>query len=365
VTIFAILVPFICRRLALVLMIVAVACWVALCAPARSQDVLGAGSTFVYPVLLKWADAYRTATGVEVIYQGIGSGAGIWQIRRGTVDFGASDAPLRAEELSAAGLMQFPLVVGGVVPVVNLDGIRPGQLRLTGYVLADIYRGKITRWNADAISSLNPGLALPDQAIVPIHRADGSGTTFVFADFLARVSAPWRDEIGVGPVVDFPSGFGGRGNDGVALFTSRTKGAIGYVEYSYALKSRLAYASVKNRAGEFVIPSRQSFRSAVANADWDGALSFQASLADRPGAQTWPITGATFVLIHKQQQKYLTANAMLKFFDWSYRTGAGLADELNYVPLPGSVVQRVEAAWPDVKDLQGQPAWTGAATAQH
>jgi phosphate transport system substrate-binding protein len=344
---------------------VVVTCWAALCAPALSETVEGAGSTFVYPLLVKWADAYETAARIKINYQPVGSGAGIRQIRSRTVDFGASDAPLRPEELAAAGLVQFPIVAGGVVPVVNVEGIGPGQLQLTGPVLADIYRGKITKWNAKAISDLNPGLALPDQVIVPIHRADGSGTSFVFTDYLARVSAKWKEEIGVSTALDFPSGFGAKGNDGVALFTSRTKGAIGYVEYSYAIRSKLAYVSLMNRDGEFVTPSKQSFQSAVANTDLAGAPAFQASLVDQAGKQTWPITGATFVLIYRQQQKLLTATEMLRFFDWSYSAGARLADELHYVPMPKNVVQPVELAWNDVRDLQGQPAWTGAAPLPH
>ena len=225
------------------LIVVAVLCWASMCMPARSEGVLGAGSTFVYPVLAKWAEVYEAVTGVKIDYQAVGSGVGIRQIKSRTVDFGASDAPLRPEELAAAGLMQFPIVVGGVVPVVNVEGIGPGQLRLTGSVLADIYLGKITKWNAEAIGDLNPGLALPNQAIIPIHRADGSGTTFVLADYLARVSAKWRDEIGVNTAVEFPTGIGGKGNEGVAGFTSRTKGAIGYVEHAYAIRSKLAYVS--------------------------------------------------------------------------------------------------------------------------
>src|SRR5258708_828658 len=237
------------RLLNLPLIAVAVPCWAGLCMPALSEDVLGAGSTFVYPILVKWADGYRTATGAKISYQAVGSGAGIRQIKSGTVDFGASDAPLRPEEAAAAGLVQFPVVVGGVVPVVNVDGIGPGQLRLTGSVLADIYRGKITKWNAAAISDLNPGLALPDQAIIPIHRADGSGTTFILADYLARVSAKWRDEIGVNTAVAFPTGIGAKGNEGVAGFTARTNGALGYVEHTYAIRSKLASVSLPNRVG--------------------------------------------------------------------------------------------------------------------
>ncbi len=347
------------------LIVVAVLCWASLCTPALSQGVLGAGSTFVYPVLAKWAEAYEAVTGVTIDYQAVGSGVGIRQIKSRTVDFGASDAPLRPEELAAVGLMQFPIVVGGVVPVVNVEGIGPGQLRLTGSVLADIYLGKITKWNAAAISDLNPGLALPNQAIIPIHRADGSGTTFILADYLARVSAKWRDEIGVNTAVAFPTGIGAKGNEGVACFTARIKGAIGYVEHAYATRSKLAYVSLQNRDGEFVTPSRQAFQSAVANANWAAAPGFNASLAHQPGKQTWSITGATFALIYKQQQRRLTAIEMLRFFDWSYRAGAKLADELQYVPMPKDVAQMIESAWSDVTDAHGQPAWTEPATAKH
>ena len=346
------------------LIVVAMLCWASLCTPALSEGVLGAGSTFVYPVLAKWAEAYEAVTGIRIDYQAVGSGAGIRQIKSRTVDFGASDAPLRSEDLDAAGLMQFPIVVGGVVPVVNVEGIGPGQLRLTGSVLADIYLGKITKWNAEAIRDLNPGLALPNQPIIPIHRADASGTTFVLAGYLARVSATWRDEIGVNTAVAFPTGIGAKGNEGVAGFTARTKGAIGYVEHSYAIRSKLAYVLLKNRDGEFVRPSRQAFGSAVANANWADAPAFQALLAHQPGKQTWPITGATFALVYKQQQRRLTAIEMLRFFDWSYRAGARLADELQYVPMPEDVVEMIESAWADVTDVHGQPAWTNPATAK-
>jgi phosphate transport system substrate-binding protein len=350
------------RFLSPLLVVVAVLCWSGLRAPALSQEVLGAGSTFVYPVLAKWTEAYRIETGVKIGYQAVGSGTGIWQVKSRTVDFGASDAPLRPEELLAAGLVQFPIVVGGVVPVVNLEGIAPGQLRLTGAVLADIFLGKITKWNAKAIADLNPGLALPDQAIIPIHRAEGSGTTFVLADYLARVSAEWKDRIGAGMSVEFPTGIGAKGNDGIAGLMAWTKGAIGYVEHAYAVRGKLAYVSMQNRDGAFVLPSRQSFQSAVANADWTGALASYASLADRPGSQTWPITGATFVLVHKQQQKRPTAVEMLKFFDWTFHAGAKLANELEYVPMPKDVVPLIQSAWTQVKDPRGQPAWSEAVT---
>ena len=346
-------------------LIIAMLYWASLCTPARSDAVQGAGSTFVYPVLAKWAEAYEAATGVRIEYQAVGSGVGIRQIKSRTVDFGASDAPLRPQELAAAGLMQFPIVVGGVVPVVNVQGIGPGQLRLTGSVLADIYLGKITKWNAEVIRDLNPGLALPDQAIIPIHRADGSGTTFVLADYLARVNAKWSDEIGVNIAVEFPTGIGGKGNEGVAGFTARTNGAIGYVEHSYAIRSKLAYVSLQNRDGEFVTPSREAFQSAVANADWAAAPALRALLVHQGGKETWPITGATFALIYKQQQRRLTAMEMLRFFDWSYRAGARLADELQYVPMPKDVAQMIESAWAQVTDTHGQPAWTEPTTAKH
>jgi phosphate transport system substrate-binding protein len=347
-------------------LIVVVLCWASWCAPARSEDVvLGAGSTFVYPVLAKWADGYEAMTGVRIEYQAVGSGVGIRQIRSKTVDFGASDAPLRPEELAAAGLIQFPIVVGGVVPVVNVEGIGPGQLRLTGAVLADIYLGKITKWSAEAIRDLNPGLALPDQAIIPIYRAEASGTTFVLADYLARVSATWRDEIGVNIAVAFPTGIGAKGNEGVAGFTARTRGAIGYVEHSYAIRSNLAFVRLENRDGQFVAPGKQAFASAVANADRATAPALRALLVHQGGKQTWPITGATFALIYKQQQRRLTALEMLRFFDWSYRTGAKLADELQYVPMPKDVVQLIESAWAEVTDTHGQPAWAEPATAKH
>lgn len=353
------------RQPFLSLIVVAVLGWTSVGTAALSEEmVLGAGSTFVYPVLAKWAEAYEAMTGVKIDYQAVGSGVGIRQIKSRTVDFGASDAPLRPEELAAAGLVQFPIVVGGVVPVVNVHGIGPGQLRLTGSVLADIYLGKITKWNAEPIRELNPGLALPDQAIIPIHRADASGTTYVLADYLARVSTTWRDEIGVNIAVAFPTGMGGKGNEGIAGFTARTKGAIGYVEHAYAIRSKLAYVALKNRDGEFVTPSRQAFQSAVVNANWAAPTS-HALLVQQPGKQTWPITGATFALIYKQQQRRLTAIEMLRFFDWSFRTGAKLADELQYVPMPKDVVEMIESAWVDVRDAQGQPAWMDPTTAKH
>lgn len=347
------------------LIVVAVLCWASLSTRALAEGVvLGAGSTFVYPVLAKWAEAYEAVTGVKIDYQAVGSGVGIREIKSRTVDFGASDAPLRPEELAAAGLMQFPIVVGGVVPAVNVEGIGPGQLRLTGSVLADIYLGRITKSNAGAIRDLNPGLALPDQPIIPIYRADASGTTFVFTDYLARVSGKWRDEIGTSIAVEFPTGMGGKGNEGIAGFTARTKGAIGYVEDAYAIRSNLAYVSLQNRDGTLRYTEQTGVSSAAANASWAAAPAFRALLTHQAGRQTWPITGATFALIYRQQQRRLTAIEMLKFFDWSYRAGARLADELQYVPMTKDVVQMIESAWAEVTDAHGQPAWMEPTTAK-
>jgi phosphate transport system substrate-binding protein len=326
--------------------------------PVHGAEISGAGSTFVFPVLSKWAEAYKRATGITINYQSIGSGAGIKQIKAKTIDFGATDAPLDPKELAAAGLVQFPIVMGGVVPVVNLRGVEAGQLKLTGPILADIYLGKIKRWSAPEIAMLNPGLALPDQPIIPVYRSDGSGTTYVFADYLSKVSPEWRTKIGASTAVEFPGGIGGKGSDGVAAFTAQTQGAIGYVEYAYAKHNKLAYALVKNHAGVFVTPNSASFRSAAANADWTKAVGFYMLLADQQGPESWPISGSTFVLIQKNQQKPDVARDMLKFFDWAYRNGATLADELDYVPITPNVVQVVEATWAEIKEPDGKPAWS-------
>jgi phosphate transport system substrate-binding protein len=326
--------------------------------PAHGAEVSGAGSTFVFPVLSKWAEAYKQATGITINYQSIGSGAGIKQIKAAAIDFGASDAPLDPKELAAAGLVQFPIVMGGVVPVVNVRGIEAGQLKLTGPVLADIYLGKITKWSDPVVAALNPGLALPDQPIIPIHRSDSSGTTFVFADYLAKVSSEWRAKIGASTGVEFPIGMGAKGSEGVAAFTASTNGAIGYIEYAYAKRNKLAFALVKNHAGVFVTPSSQSFRSAAANADWTKAVGFYMLLADQQGPESWPISGSTFVLVQKNQQKPGVAGDILKFFDWAYRNGSALADELDYVPITPNVIRVVEAAWAEIKEPDGKPAWS-------
>jgi phosphate transport system substrate-binding protein len=326
--------------------------------PVHGAEISGAGSTFVFPVLSKWAEDYKRATGITINYQSIGSGAGIKQIKAKTIDFGATDAPLDPKELAAAGLVQFPIVMGGVVPVVNLRGVEAGQLKLTGPILADIYLGKIKRWSAPEIAMLNPGLALPDQPIIPVYRSDGSGTTYVFADYLSKVSPEWRTKIGASTAVEFPGGIGGKGSDGVAAFTASTQGAIGYVEFAYAKHNKLAYALVKNHAGVFVTPNSASFRSAAANADWTKAVGFYMLLADQQGPESWPISGSTFVLIQKNQQKPDVARDMLKFFDWAYRNGATLADELDYVSIPPNVAQVVEATWAEIKEPDGSPAWS-------
>jgi len=329
---------------------------------AMATDISGAGATFPYPIYAKWADAYKKATNVGLNYQSIGSGGGIKQIKAKTVTFGASDAPLPGKELDESGLIQFPMVMGGIVPVVNIDGIKSGDLVIDGPTLAKIFMGEIKTWNDPAIAKLNPSAKLPSQPIAVVHRSDGSGTTYNFAYYLAEVSPDWKSKVGFNTSVEWPVGIGAKGNDGIAGLMAWTKGAIGYVEHAYAVRGNLAYVSLKNRDGAFVLPSRESFQSAVANADWSGALASYASLADRPGSQTWPITGATYVLIHKQQQKQPTAIQMLKFFDWTFHAGAKLADELEYVPMPKDVVPLIQSAWEQVKDPRGQPAWPGAVT---
>jgi len=267
--------------------------------PAAALDISGAGSTFVYPILAKWADAYKTKAGVAVNYQSIGSGGGIKQIQSRTVDFGASDAPLPPAELDKFGLLQFPIVIGGDVPVVNLPGIAPGALKLTGPVLADIYLGKITNWNDKAIADLNAGLKLPDQAIAVVHRSDGSGTTYIWVDYLAKVSAEWKEKVGVSTAVDWPAGLGGKGNEGVAALTLRMSGAIGYVEYAYAKQNKMTYVQVRNKDGNFVEPNEKTFQAAAANADWAKAPAFFLMLTEQPGAESWRITGSTFILMYK------------------------------------------------------------------
>jgi len=320
-------------------------------APAGG-DVTGAGASFPAPLYARWAADYHKATGARINYQSVGSGAGIRQIEARTVDFGASDMPLKDEELAQKGLVQFPTVIGGVVPVVNIRGIAPGQLRLNGQVLGDIYLGKITRWSDPALKALNPGLALPDAAIAPVRRADGSGTSFIFTNYLSKVNAEWKAKVGEGTAVNWPAGTGGKGNEGVAAFVGRLPGAIGYVEYAYVKQNKMTYALMQNAAGQFVAPEDKAFQAAAAGADW--SRSFYQILTNQPGAGAWPITGATFILMHKAQEKPQQAAAALKFFDWAYQNGDGTADDLDYVPMPAAVKAQVEKLWASqVKDASG------------
>jgi phosphate transport system substrate-binding protein len=327
---------------------------VAATVPVLAQDITGAGATFPAPIYAQWADAYHKATGARVNYQSVGSGAGIKQIKAKTVDFGASDMPLKDDELKADGLMQFPTVIGGIVPVVNIAGIRPGQLKLTGQVLGDIYLGKITKWTDPAITGLNPGVSLPDAAIAPVRRADGSGTTFGFTNYLSKVNAEWKSKVGEGTAVSWPVGAGGKGNEGVSAFVQRLPNSIGYVEFAYAKQNKMAYVLLRNQAGNYPEPDDASFKAAAANAEW--AKSFYQILTDEPGKDSWPITSATFILMHKVQDKPAQAAAALKFFDWAYAHGDPMAVELVYVPLPDSVKSQVRNVWAsDIKDTAGKP----------
>jgi phosphate transport system substrate-binding protein len=326
---------------------------------AGAAEISGAGATFPYPIYAKWAEAYKAKTGISMNYQSIGSGGGIKQITAGTVDFGASDMPLKPEALAKDGLVQWPMVMGGVVLVVNLKGIEPGQLKLDGPTVAAIYLGNITKWNDPAIAKLNPGLALPDKAIAAVHRSDGSGTNFIFTHYLSSIDADFKAKIGENTSVDFPGGLGGKGNEGVAALTARTEGAIGYVEYAYALQNKMTYTQLRNHDGVFVSPSSKSFQAAAANADWSKAVGFNLLLTDQPGKDSWPITGATFILMHKQQAKPEVARAVLDFFDWAYRNGGQLAEQLDYVPMPPAVVGAVEQSWQQIVGPDGKAVWTG------
>jgi phosphate transport system substrate-binding protein len=320
---------------------------------AAAQDVTGAGASFPAPLYSKWASDYNKATGVKINYQSVGSGAGIRQIDAKTVDFGASDMPLKDEELAKKGQLQFPTVIGGVVPVVNIQGIAPGQLKLNGQVLGDIYLGKITKWSDPAIKALNPTLPLPDAAIAPVRRADGSGTTFIFTNYLSKVNTEWKDKVGEGTAVNWPTGAGGKGNEGVAAFVGRLPNSIGYVEYAYVKQSKMNYALMQNKAGNFVAPDDTAFKAAAAGADW--AKSFYQILTEQPGKDAWPMTGATFILMHKLQDKPAQAAATLKFFAWAYKNGDKTADDMDYVPMPVSVKAAIEKSWSDIKDASGKP----------
>jgi phosphate transport system substrate-binding protein len=326
---------------------------------AAAAEISGAGATFPYPIYAKWADAYKTQTGVGLNYQSIGSGGGIKQIKAKTVTFGASDMPLKPDELKAAGLLQFPMIIGGVVPVVNIKGIAPGQLQLDGATLASIYLGEIAKWNDARIQKLNPKLSLPGTAIAPVYRSDGSGTNFLFTDYLAKESANFKEQIGSNTSVDWPVGIGAKGNEGVANMTTQTDGAIGYVEYAYAKQNKMSYASLTNKAGKTVSPSADSFQAAAANADWAASDSYYVILTDQAGTGSWPITGASFILVYRQPSDPSALETALKFFAWAYKDGAKLAADLDYVPLPPALVAQVEKTWTSSILADGHPLWPG------
>ena len=340
------------------LAVVATAASAVFAASVQAADITGAGATFPYPIYAKWADAYKKQTGTGLNYQSIGSGGGIKQISAKTVDFGASDMPLTPADLEKGGLMQFPTVIGGDVPVVNLKGVSPGQLKLSGPVLADMFLGKIKKWNDPAIASLNPGVALTAVDINVVHRSDGSGTTFIWTNYLSKVSPEWKSAVGEGTSVNWPVGVGGKGNEGVASYVQRIEGSIGYVEYAYVLQNKMAYTLVKNRDGNLVSPSAQGFQSAAAGADWKAAPGMYMILTDAPGKDAWPIAGATFILMHKVQEKPETAKEVLKFFDWAYAEGDKLAEQLDYVPMPDAVVKLIQSNWKSqIKDASGKAVY--------
>jgi len=325
-------------------------------ASVRAADISGAGATFPYPIYAKWADAYKKETGNGLNYQSIGSGGGIKQIKAKTVTFGASDMPLEPKDLKAANLIQFPTVIGGDVPVANLDGIKPGELVLDGAALAKIYLGEIKTWDDPAIKKLNPNAKLPSQAIVVVHRSDGSGTTFIWTDYLSKVSLEWKSKVGANTSVEWPVGIGAKGNEGVANNVANTKGAIGYVEYAYVKQNKMTYTNVINKDGKPVSPDAASFQAAAANADWAKAEGFYVILTDQPGAQSWPIAGATFILFPTQPQDPAAAKEALKFFEWAYTKGRKMAEELDYVPMPPDVVSLIKKEWSsDIKDASGKP----------
>jgi phosphate transport system substrate-binding protein len=324
---------------------------------AESVTINGAGASFPFPVYSQWANKYYSLTETKLNYQSIGSGGGIAQIKAKTIDFGASDAPLKAEELNEVGLIQFPMIMGGVVPVVNIEGIKAGALKLNGQLLADIFMGKITKWSDQAIAAVNQELKLPDQDITIVHRADGSGTTWIFTNYLDKVSKDWHENVGTDKAVDWPVGVGGKGNEGVSQYVKKVSGSIGYVEFAYALQNQMAYVLLQNKAGKFVAPTIETFQAAAANADWANAPGFYMVLTEQPGDTSWPITGASFILIYKEQKDAKIAEVMLKFFDWSFKHGTEIAKQLQYVPMPKKVIDQVEALWKSNVTANGQPVW--------
>lgn len=330
-------------------------------APASAIDISGAGATFPYPIYAKWADAYKKETGIGLNYQSIGSGGGIKQIQNKTVTFGATDMPLKPEEVKKLGLVQFPTVIGGDVPVVNLEGVTAGDLRLDGDTLARIFLGQITRWDDPALKKLNPNAQLPPQPIVVVHRSDGSGTTFIWTDYLSKVSPQWKEKVGANTSVEWPVGIGAKGNEGVANNVANTKGSIGYIEYAYAKQNKLTTVGMINKEGKTVQPNSASFQAAAANADWANADSFYVILTDEPGAGSWPIAGATFILIYKQPQNPAAAAEALKFFAWAYAKGGKMAEELDYVPMPANVAAAIQKVWTtEIKDAAGKPLYVMA-----
>jgi len=329
---------------------------VAALVPAKAADISGAGATFPYPIYAKWADAYKKLTGNGLNYQSIGSGGGIKQITNKTVTFGASDAPLKGEELDKIGLAQFPAVMGAIVPVVNLEGIKPGELTIDGPTLAKIFLGEIKTWDDPAIKKLNPSAKLPGQAIAVVHRSDGSGTTYNFVYYLSDVSADWKSKVGVNTSVQWPIGIGAKGNEGVANNVANTKGSIGYVEYAYAKQNRLIFTKMINKAGKTVSPSAETFQAAAANADWKSQPGYGVILANQPGDKSWPMTAATWILVYKQPADAAATGEALKFFAWAYKNGGKMAEELDYVPMPETVVKDVEKFWAnEIKDASGKP----------
>lgn len=325
---------------------------------AFAGDITGAGATFPYPIYAKWAEAYKAQTGVGMNYQSIGSGGGIKQIDAKTVDFGASDMPLKADVLESKGLTQFPAVMGGVVPVVNINGVEPGKLKLDGKTLAEIYLGKITKWNDPAIVAMNKDVSLPNEDITVVHRSDGSGTTFIFTNYLSKVSDDWKNSVGENTSVAWKVGTGGKGNEGVASYVQRIKNSIGYVEYAYALQNKMTYTMMKNHDGEFVSPNSDSFKAAAAGAHWEKAPGFYEILTDEVGKNSWPIAGATFILMHTKQDKPENAKEVLKFFNWAYANGDSMAEALDYIPMPDKVVKLIHASWEkNIKSEQGKAVW--------
>ncbi len=322
------------------------------------ESLSGAGATFPYPVYAKWATKYNQNTGLKLSYQAIGSGGGIAQIKAKTVDFGASDKPLKAEELDSHGLMQFPMIMGGVVPIVHIQGIGKGKLKLTPELLADIYLDKIKKWNDKKIMAVNQDMKLPDQEITVVHRADGSGTTWIFTNYLSKVSDEWRDKVGNDKSVSWPTGIGGKGNQGVSALVKKTDGTIGYVEYAWALKKNLKWVQLQNQSGKFVAPTIEAFQAAAASADWKNAPGFYMVLTDQPGEKSWPITGASYILLYKEQPDKAKALAMLKYFDWCYKHGTPMASELHYVPIPVNVYNLIESDWAKrIMAKGGDPIW--------